>query len=123
MDCIFCKIINGEIPSKTLYKDEDVKVIMDINPDSNGHILILPTKHYSTFEDLDNEILLKINQVAKLMKKHLDKSLNPDGLTLVVNYGINQMIKHYHLHLIPVYKNDSGIEDIDKIYYKIKDVM
>lgn len=123
MDCVFCKIIKGELPSKTLYEDDDIKVIMDINPDSNGHILIIPIKHYTTFEDLDDEILIKINKVAKKIKEHLVDALKPDGLTLLVNYGINQMVKHYHLHIIPVYKNNLGIEDIDKIYNKIKDVM
>ncbi len=123
MDCVFCKINSGEIPSKTLYETEDVKVIMDINPNSNGHMLIMPIKHYTTFEDLDNEILIKINNTAKLMNDYLNKSLQPDGITLVNNYGINQMVKHYHLHIIPVYKKDYGIEDVEKIFQKLKDVI
>lgn len=120
MDCIFCKIIKGEIPSKTLYETEELIVIMDANPVSNGHILIIPKKHYTTFEDLDNDILIKINDTAKIMKDYLTKSLNPDGITLLVNYGIKQMVKHYHLHLIPAYKEDFGIEDLDKTFQKIK---
>ncbi|NLL01934.1 MAG: HIT domain-containing protein [Mollicutes bacterium] len=122
MDCLFCKIINGEIPSKTLYEDDDVKVIMDINPDSNGHCLIIPKKHYITFEDLDDEILIIVNKTAKEIKKYIDKALNPDGYKITVNYGISQLIKHYHLHVIPVYKNNN-LKDIEEIYQKIKDVM
>ncbi|MDD2208603.1 MAG: HIT domain-containing protein [Bacilli bacterium] len=122
MNCIFCKIIKKEIPSKILYEDNDFIVIMDANPDSNGHILIIPIKHYKTFEDLDDLILLKINNLAKKMKDLLVDKLDIEGLTLATNYGINQMVKHYHLHLIPAYKEDLGLEDIDKIYHKIKDI-
>ncbi|MDD2505577.1 MAG: HIT family protein [Bacilli bacterium] len=123
MDCIFCEIINENSPSKLLYENEKIKVIMDINPNSNGHLLIIPIKHYTTFEDLDDQILIEIHNTAKLMNKLLTKALNPDGITLVNNYGINQMVKHYHLHIIPVYKDDSGLENIDNIFQKIKDVM
>ncbi|MDD4188008.1 MAG: HIT family protein [Bacilli bacterium] len=119
MNCVFCKIINGEIPAKILYRDNDLIVIMDANPETNGHLLIIPIKHYTTFEDLDDEILLKINKLAKKMKALLTEKLNIDGLTLIVNYGIRQMVKHYHLHLIPAYKEDYAIEDIDKIYQKL----
>lgn len=122
MDCIFCKIISGEIPSKTLYETEELIVIMDASPVSNGHVLVIPKKHYTTFEDLDNDILMKINETAKMINKHLIKSLNADGMTILVNYGIKQMVKHYHLHLIPAYKEDYGIEDLDKVFQKIKDI-
>ena len=122
MNCIFCKIIKGDIPSNIIYKDNDLIVIMDASPDTNGHILIIPIKHYKTFENLDDEILLKINNLAKKMKDLLVEKLNIGGLTLATNYGIKQMVKHYHLHLIPSYKEDYGIENIDKIYHKIKDI-
>ncbi|MFA6752908.1 MAG: HIT domain-containing protein, partial [Bacilli bacterium] len=101
MNCIFCKINNGEIPSQILYEDDVVKVIMDANPTSNGHILIIPVKHYNDFLNIDDNTLIHIHKIAKLMKKYLFESLNPDGLALINNYGINQLIKHYHLHLIP----------------------
>ncbi len=123
MDCLFCKINNNEIPSKTLDEDDNVKVIMDINPNSNGHCLIIPKKHYATFEDLDDETLLTVNKTVKEIKNILDKSLNPDGYKITVNYGITQMIKHYHLHIIPVYKEDKTLKDIEEIYRKIKDVI
>ena len=119
MDCIFCKINNGEIPSKTIYEDEIVRVMMDINPNSDGHTLIIPKKHITDFEEMDNETLAHINNTAKEIKKLLYKSLNPDGLVLVVNYGVAQQVKHYHLHLIPAYNNKKEINDIDSIYNKI----
>ncbi|MDD4705630.1 MAG: HIT domain-containing protein [Bacilli bacterium] len=123
MNCIFCKINNGEIPSQILYEDNIVQVIMDVNPTSNGHILIIPIKHYSDFLNIDDDTLNHIHKIAKLMKKYLYESLNPDGLTLINNYGINQLIKHYHLHLIPVYKEKQLIKDTTEIYQKIKSVI
>ena len=123
MHCIFCEINKGNIPSKTVFENEHLRVIMDINPDRNGHLLIIPKKHYTDFEEMDNELLSIINATAKEMKKVLYKALSPDGLVLVVNYGINQMVKHYHLHLIPNHKVKQKIEDIDIIYNKIKSVM
>ena len=122
MDCLFCKIIEGSIPSRTLYEDDIVKVIMDVNPNANGHVLVLPKKHITDFEELDGETIAHIHGVAKDMKKLLYKALNPDGLVLVNNYGITQVIKHYHLHLIPVYKKKQEIIDRNVIYEKIMNV-
>ena len=122
MDCLFCKIIEGSIPSRTLYEDDIVKVIMDVNPNANGHVLVLPKKHITDFEELDGETIAHIHGVAKDMKKLLYKALNPDGLVLVNNYGITQVIKHYHLHLIPVYKKKQEKIDRNVIYEKIMNV-
>lgn len=119
MDCLFCKIIDGEIPSKTLYENDYVKVIMDINPNSNGHCLVLPKKHYTDFTEMDNEMLGHINDAAKLVKEKLYSALNPDGLSLHVNYGLYQVVKHYHLHLIPAYKEKEEIKNVDEIYNTI----
>ena len=116
MDCLFCKIVKGEIPSKTLYENDYVKVIMDINPNSNGHSLVIPKKHYTDFTEMDNEMLGHINDASKLIKEKIYKVLNPDGLSLHVNYGLYQAVKHYHLHLIPVYKEKEDIKDVDEVY-------
>lgn len=118
-DCLFCKINKGDIPSKTLYEDDIVKVIMDINPNANGHILILPKKHITDFTEMDNETISHIHDIAKLMKEKLYKGLNPDGLVLVNNYGLPQAIKHYHLHLIPAYKVKQDIKPVEEIYNQI----
>ncbi|MDD4406882.1 MAG: HIT domain-containing protein [Bacilli bacterium] len=123
MNCIFCKINNGEIPSQILYEDDIVKVIMDVNPTSNGHILIIPIKHYSDFLNIDDNTLNHIHKIARLMKKYLYESLNPNGLALINNYGVNQIIKHYHLHLIPVYKEKQPIKNINEVYQKIRSVI
>lgn len=108
MDCVFCKICNGEIPSNTIYEDEYVKVIMDIHPSINGHMLVIPKKHFEDLMSIDDEYLLHVNNAAKIVsKKALDK-LNVKGLSLSINYGDKQDVKHYHLHVLPNDKNKIG---------------
>ena len=119
MECLFCKINEETIPSKTLYEDNIVKVIMDINPIRDGHLLIIPKKHVEDFTELKAKTISHLFEVAKKMKEHLYHGLNPDGLTLTINYGIMQEIKHFHLHLIPAYEKPRIIHDLDLIYNKI----
>jgi len=118
-DCIFCKIINKEIESKTIYEDTDLIVILDVNPNTNGHMLVIPKKHYVDFTEMDDEIILKVNKVANNMKDLIYDKLNADGIKLVNNYGIEQAVKHYHLHIIPIYKKDE-ILTIEEVYDKLK---
>ncbi|MBR4671621.1 MAG: HIT family protein [Bacilli bacterium] len=106
MDCIFCKIINGEIPSYTVYEDDLVKVFLDINPVTNGDMMIVPKKHYENIEDLDAELVPHIYKIAKEMFALVKEKLGAIGLTLVQNNGHGQEVKHYHLHLTPRYEND-----------------
>lgn len=101
MDCIFCKIANGEIPSKILYEDDIVMVIMDANPIRDGHCLVIPKKHFTDFMELDEETTKHIFNVAKKMTNTLMDKLNAKSVTLLINYGEDQMVKHYHLHLLP----------------------
>ena len=115
-DCIFCKLANGEIPTKVVFEDEIVTVFMDANPNTDGHMLIVPKKHIIDFTEMDNETLGKINEAAKKMQKLIMKKLKPDGVKLTVNYGFIQIVKHYHLHLIPIYKEKQPIKDLDEIY-------
>lgn len=107
MDCIFCKINNGEIPSYTVYEDEIVRVMLDISPVSNGHMLIIPKAHYTNLEDISLDTLTHIMDVAKKMYSLLKEKLNVDGITLCQNNDYGQEVKHYHLHLIPRYKSDN----------------
>jgi len=116
---IFCKIINGEIPSYTIYEDDIVKVFLDVNPRSNGHTLIIPKKHYKDLDDIDNDTLNHIMKIAKQIKKLLEEKLNPNGIMLVQNNGVLQEVKHYHLHLVPNYE-DNKIISVKEIYEKLK---
>ena len=116
MNCVFCKIINGEIPSYTIYEDDIVKVFLDINPNSNGHMLIIPKKHILDLDDMDNNTMCHFIEISIKMKKLLDEKLNIDGLTLIQNNGDVQEVKHYHLHLKPYYKNKQAKKDPKEIF-------
>lgn len=115
-NCIFCKIINNEIPSKTLYEDELIKVFLDVNPETNGHTLIIPKKHYKDIDDIDNDTLLHIINISRKVKNILYNKLNCDGITLIQNNGDCQEVKHFHMHLRPYYKNKEKKKSIDEIF-------
>lgn len=102
-DCLFCKIIKKEVPSFILYEDDDLIVILDAYPDADGHTLIIPKKHYEDILNIDNETLIKIFDKAREITTKLMKKLGKDAITFVINYGEAQVIKHFHLHLIPNY--------------------
>lgn len=118
-ECIFCKIIKGEIPSKKIYEDNDLIVFMDVNPDDNGHMLIVPKKHITDFTELDNETATKINNVIKDLKVKIEDKLNPDGIRFINNYGVYQLVKHYHLHMIPCYEPKQEIVDVETTFNKL----
>ena len=107
-DCIFCKIANGDIPSKTLYEDEEFKVILDVGPATRGHALILPKNHYANLYELPDETAVKVMLLAKKMAVLMTEKLGCDGFNLVQNNGKadGQTVFHFHLHLIPRYKED-----------------
>ena len=117
---IFCKIIKGEIPSKKIYEDEIVMVIMDVNPRSNGHLLVIPKEHYQDLFDIKKDTLEHIMEVAKDMANMLIEKLGCDGITLEQNNGISQEVKHFHLHLIPKYSEGTNM-DIEEVFHKIVD--
>lgn len=102
-DCLFCKIIKKEVPSFILYEDEDLIVILDAYPDADGHTLIIPKKHYNDILELDNDTLIKLFDKAREYTTKLMDKLGKDAITFVINYGEAQVIKHFHLHLIPNY--------------------
>lgn len=106
-NCIFCKIINGAIPSSTIYEDENFKVILDISPASKGHALILPKEHYANIYELPEELAAKAMVLAKKLAAHMTEKLGCDGFNLVQNNGevAGQTVFHFHLHLIPRYAN------------------
>ena len=115
MDCIFCKILNGDIPSYTIYEDEDVKCFLDINPMHNGHTLIIPKKHIKDMYEIDNETLSKVQNRAKERRNLINDKLKPNGSRLLQNNGILQEVKHYHLHIIPNYENEEKME-VEKVF-------
>ncbi len=124
-DCIFCKIIKGDIPSKTVYEDDIVKVFLDVNPNTEGHMLVVPKKHITDFTEMDDETLTHIHHVIKDMKELIYDRLGAIGLKIINNYGCEQLVKHYHIHLIPVYKEGTfeypyiSTDNIDEILDKL----
>ena len=109
-NCIFCRIANGEIPSATLYEDDEFRVILDLNPAAKGHALILPKEHYANLFELPEETASKAICVAKKISEKLFTGLHAAGLNLVQNNGevAGQTVFHFHMHLIPRYENDSA---------------
>ena len=117
---IFCKIIAGEIPGKKVFEDDTVMVIMDVNPVSNGHCLVIPKVHYQDLYDIDIKTLNHILKIARDVSKILMEKLSCDGVTLVQNNGSVQEVKHFHLHLIPKYEGKDKVDlSIDDVFHKI----
>lgn len=110
MDCLFCKIINGDIPCFKIYENDDVLAFLDINPDTDGHTLIIPKKHFTDLDDIDLKTLESINKASKEIKKMLEDKLGCIGISLLQNNGSCQEVKHYHLHLKPFYEGIKTIE-------------
>ena len=104
-DCIFCKLANGDIPTNTIYEDEEYRVIMDAAPATKGHALVLPKDHYADIYEIDSEVLGRAIQVGQKVVKHATKILGCDGYNLLQNNGTaaGQPVFHFHLHLIPRY--------------------
>lgn len=109
-DCIFCKIANGEIPSSTIYEDEDFRVFLDLNPATRGHALIVPKEHFADLFELDDELAKKAIILAKKLADHMKRALGCAGFNLVQNNGeaAGQTVFHFHLHLIPRYEKDEA---------------
>lgn len=107
-DCIFCKIANGLIPSSTVYEDHNFRVILDLNPASKGHALILTKEHYDSIFEMDAETAGKLFSLASLIARAMKEALGCDGMNLVQNNGAvaGQTVRHFHLHLIPRYEGD-----------------
>lgn len=128
-DCIFCKIIRDELPSKTIYEDNLIKIIMNIDPATNGHLLVLPKKHYLNIFDIDEEI---INHSFKIIRDTiyplLKDKLGCQGLTLSQNNLLGQTVPHFHIHITPRYEDDllefeynkDALSPLDDVYTKLQ---
>ncbi|MCL1935273.1 MAG: HIT family protein [Defluviitaleaceae bacterium] len=108
MECIFCKIVKGELPSYTVFEDNNFKAFFDVFPASIGHTLVVPKKHYKDIYDLQSPYTENIFNFVQKVAKNLKEKLECDGINILQNNEIaaGQTIFHYHIHLIPRYKDD-----------------
>lgn len=106
-NCIFCRIVAGEIPSNTIYEDDEFKVILDASPASRGHALILPKEHYADIYEIDEETAGRAMKLAKRLAIRMTDALSCDGLNILQNNheAAGQTVFHFHMHLIPRYKD------------------
>ena len=104
-NCIFCKIANGEIPSTTLYEDEDFRVIFDLSPATNGHCLILPKEHFEDLTRLPEHYASRVLPLAAKIGQAMKDGLHAEGFNIVQNNGeaAGQTVHHFHTHIIPRY--------------------
>lgn len=108
MDCIFCKIAAGEIPSVRVYEDDRVFAFMDINPLSEGHLLIIPKAHAATIYEITEDDFLAVMSATHKLADAVKKALNPDGINLLQLNGraANQVVPHLHMHIVPRWSGD-----------------
>lgn len=107
-ECIFCKILNGEIPSSKIYEDENVIAFLDLFPVNKGHSLVVPKAHYENILDTPPEVLEKIVVAVKKVAQAVLKATESNGFNLGVNNGevAGQVVPHVHFHIMPRFKND-----------------
>ena len=130
-NCIFCKIANGEIPSRTVYENEKFRVILDLGPATAGHALVLPKEHFADLFEIPADWAADAMKTAKEAAELIKGKLQADGLNIVQNNGetAGQTVHHFHIHVIPRYKNDGQkilwrpneptAEELDKVLEKI----
>ena len=113
-ECIFCKIVKGEIPSYKVYEDEKTLAFLDVNPINVGHTLIMPKNHVSKISMAEEEDLLALTKALKKVIKAVENSLGVDDLNVFVNQGrdAGQLIPHLHYHVVPRRKGDGVNFDV-----------
>ena len=110
-NCIFCKIANGEIPSRTIEENDMFKVVLDVGPATKGHALILPKDHYTNLYDLPEDVAAEVYKKAKKIALKMKEKLGCDGVNIVQNNeeAAGQTVFHFHMHVIPRYKDDGQV--------------
>lgn len=131
MDCIFCKIVNGDIPSLKVYEDEHTMVFMDIAKDVDGHMVAIPKKHIKNILDCDEDILNYLMSTVKKVANYCVDECGYDGVNLLnaSDESAGQSVPHFHIHIIPRRKDDNvdawpnftgANYEIEEIYEKLK---
>lgn len=126
-NCIFCKIINDEIPAAKVYEDEHVLAFIDISQTTKGHTLVIPKKHVENVYGLDEETASNLFKVIPKIARAIKDEFQPEGLNIVNNNGkkAGQAVFHYHIHLVPRYGEGDGFGVVWKDHssqYKFEDL-
>ncbi len=118
-ECVFCKIVRGEIPARVVYEDQDVIAFLDINPVSKGHTLVVPKKHYKNMIDAPDDIVAKVYTVAKKIGIASMNALGAKGFNVISNNEkvAGQEVFHFHVHVIPRYSGDELKYDVKGYRY------
>ena len=108
MDCIFCKIVKGEIPSAKVYEDKNILAFLDITPVNFGHTLVIPKEHYKNIHDTPDDVLAKLFPVVKKIADAVKKGMAVEGINIGMNNGeaAGQVVSHFHIHVMPRSPND-----------------
>ncbi len=128
MSCIFCKILNGDIPSNKVFENDNFIAILDAFPANEGHTLVIPKKHFENIFEIDEEILKEGYAIAKRIASSIKKSLNIENINILQNNGVlaGQTVNHFHIHVIPRLENDTVVMKSTPISIdneKIKQIM
>ena len=107
-ECLFCKIVKGELPSSKIYEDEDTLAFLDLFPVNKGHSLVISKEHYENIFDVPEETLSKVSSVMKNIADAVKKGVNADGISIAQSNGkdAGQVIPHIHFHIMPRFKDD-----------------
>lgn len=115
-NCIFCKIVKGEIPCNKIFENDNCFAFLDIQPQSKGHCLVIPKKHFANIYDISDESVCQVMSVVGMLSKHIKKELKPLGINILQNNepAAGQTVFHYHVHIIPKYEVKKIEEDVPK---------
>ncbi len=110
MDCLFCKIVNKEIPNYTVYENDHVLAFLDIHPCAKGHTVIIPKKHFTDLSEMNQEDWQNILEGVRLSMVKVQAALNPEGMNIAINErpAGGQVVPHAHWHIIPRWEGDGG---------------
>lgn len=129
-DCLFCKIVAGEIPSYKVYEDENFLAFLDINPINQGHVLVIPKEHSKNMLEMEDKLAGELMILIKKLAQHIKKKLNADGINIMSNIDAQagQIIFHTHFHIIPRFKNDgfkhwNGVKYEENEALKIQEIL
>ncbi|OGL88652.1 hypothetical protein A3H75_00640 [Candidatus Uhrbacteria bacterium RIFCSPLOWO2_02_FULL_51_9] len=115
MDCLFCNIASGAIPSYHVYEDDRALAFLDIHPLAKGHTLVIPKMHGGTILDLPEDEVAHLFRAVQKTTARVKEIIKPDGFTLGVNHEIGQDVPHLHVHIIPRWHGDSGVNIHDVV--------